>query len=564
MSIHRRKASHNRKESRGFVCVETDEIVISDEEIRRLRGHLTADAIGLLPRSIKLRQPRNYCYYVNPPKNTSPEKDRKGPFKEKQWTELGTSIRKRLVESESRIDDVQYVPSGTYQHSPYDYKYSTSYAVPSQTVKEEWASPLIRGRADWHPFQHYKRSLGGYDLPPVSYGHRFYAPDQDDFGMLHHVGVHTDPFWLFTLDGQEFGNYVPEKGLPELVLRDTEDGEFIPYPSDIAGLTEAALNSMLPRIRSELSGVNSLIELADFKHFPATLARMSEVVGKTLSGQFGHLRDLYKAYGTLGNIGKEVGGNFLQWKFFLAPFISDVQAVMRALQSTHNRVMRLLVGSEKEQHRHYSRVFKEFDSVDPTQFAGNVFHGPDITRVEVRRVVTSFPSEFHAEIEYTYRYSQFQVEFAQLLGLLDAFGINLNPATIWRAIPFSFIIDWVISVGLWLDRLKLRNMEPAINIRRYCWSVKRSRRIDCSISRYSANYPVNSAAYAPNYSTPLPTVSEVSYGRWTTLPDRTSISTSSLDSEEFRLGTALLLSRGRFRTRRDARNRITQVTKRKH
>lgn len=364
-----------------------------------MRGHLNADTIGLLPRSVKLKQPRNYCVYVNPPQKELPKEDRKGPFKTKTWVELGTSIRKRLVETKSRTDDVEYLPYGNYQGSPYDYKYTTSYAVPSQTVTEEWASPLLRGRSEWHPFQHYKRSLGGYVLPPYRYGHRFYAPDQNDIGLLHHTGVHTDPFWLFTLDGLEFGNYVPEKGLPELVLRDTDDGNFIPYPSGIAELTEAALNSMLPRIRSELSGVNSLIELADFKHFPATLARMSEVVGRSLSGQFGHLRDLYKAYGTLGNMGKEVGGNFLQWKFFLAPFISDVQAVMRALQSTHNRVMRLLVGSEKEQHRHYSRVFKEFDAVDPTQFGGTIFHGPDLTRIEVRRVVTSFPSLFHAEIE---------------------------------------------------------------------------------------------------------------------------------------------------------------------
>jgi hypothetical protein len=193
-----------------------------------------------------------------------------------------------------------------------------------------------------------------------------------------------------------------------------------------------------------------------------------------------------------------------------------------------------------------------------------VFHGPDLTRIEVRRIVSSFPSEFHAEIEYTYKYAQFQVEFAQLLGLLDAFGINLNPATIWRAIPFSFIVDWVINVGRWLDRLKLRNMEPAINIRRYCWSIKRSRRIDCTIGRFSANYSPNSSVFAPDHSIPLPSVSETSYGRWITLPDRTSIESSSLDSEEFTLGAALLLSRRRSRSRRDARNRITQVTNRRH
>jgi hypothetical protein len=564
MSIHRRKNSRKHKEGRGFVCVQTSETLISDEEIRRLTKSFDSSLIGQLPRARTLKQPRNYCVYVIPPPKTVPKKDRKGPFSTREWVELGTAVRKRLVESDGRIDDVLYEPYGSYQGSPYNYKYSTGYAVQSQTVTEEWASPILRGRQEWHPFQHYKRSLGGYAPPPYKYGHRFYAPDHDDIGNLFHSGIHTDPFWLFTLDGSEFGKYSPEKDLPELVLRETGDAEFIPYPSQIAGLTEAALNSMLPRIRAELSGVNSLIELTDFLHFPAALARMSNVIGKSLSGEFRHLRSLYNNYGTLGNMAKELGGNFLQWKFFIQPFISDVQSVMKALQGTHDRILRLLRASEKGQLRHYSRVFNEFDKVDPTVFAGTIFHGPDLTRIEVNRTVSMAPSEFHAEIDYTYSYSQFQVEFAQLLGLLDAFGVNLNPATIWRAIPFSFVVDWFVNVGRWLDRLKLRNMEPVINIRRYCWSIKRSRRIDCRISRFSANYPPSGAAFAPNLSTYLPSLYETSFGRWTTMPDRTSIESSSLDSEEFKLGTALLLSRRRVRSRSNARSRIAQVTNRRH
>lgn len=366
------------------------------------------------------------------------------------------------------------------------------------------------------------------------------------------------------MDGLNFGTYTPEKGLPEFVLRDTDDGDFIPYPSDIAGLTEQALNSLLPRIRAELSGVNSLIELKDFANLPHTLYRLTDTAGRVFTGQFAHLKSLYKQYGTLGNMAKEVGSHFLEWKFNLAPFIADVHSVMKALQVMHDRIIRLLQHSAKGQHRHYSRWFSEFEVPPERRYFGTVFHGPDIMLVSVNRQVHYEPSKFHAEIDYTYGYGRFQTEFAQLLGLLDAFGINLNPATIWRAIPFSFLVDWVVDVGRWFDRLKLRNMEPTLNIRRYLWSVTRSRRIDCQISRSSSNYPPNAYVFTPTGGIPLPTVTETSYGRWTTLPDRTSISSSKLDSEEFTLGVALALSMRRRQTRRNSRRRIAQVTNRKH
>jgi len=318
---------------------------------------------------------------------------------------------------------------------------------------------------------------------------------------------------------------------------------------------------MLPRVRAELSGINSLIELTDFYHLAGRLESLKRGVDFVFRDI--KWRDLIKNLLTPRSMSRALGSNYLSWKFFLDPFAADVQAVMHALGSIEKRIMRLLKESESVRLRHYAKVFNEFDPVEPIEYVGDVFHDPDIARVAVTRFVHYEPTKFHAEIQYTYRYAAFQVEFAQLLGLLDAFGINLNPATIWRAIPFSFVIDWVVNVGRWLDRLKLRNMEPTLNISRYLWSVSRARRIDCTISRSSANYPPRATAYVPFRGIPLPTVNESSYGRFTTMPDRTSIETSSLDSEEFRLGVALALVQGRRRTRSQSRLRLENAV-RKH
>lgn len=503
-----------------------------------------------------LKTPINYCYYVTPTLNETPKSDGpQGLFETKVFTAGDGSIRRRTIVRQGFVDAIRYGPIGTYQGAPYDYAYKQFKLAQPQTVVDEWATPLVKGRKEWHPFQHYKRAFADYQAIPYDYGHRFYGPDHDDIGNLYHKGQHSDPWWLFTIDGTDVGTYRPEKGLPALVLLDDPGSGFIPYPAQIAELTEAAMNSMLPYIRAELSGINSLIELRDFADLPHALNRMAQVSGRLLSGQWAHLRELYRDWGTLRNMSKEVGSNLLQWKFFLAPFISDVRAVMHSLETMHERIIAMLKSSEKVQRRHYGRKFKEYEDVDPMEFSGNVWNDPDNTHVVVRRLVLQEPSKFHAEIEYTFGYSSFQVEYAQLLGLLDAFGVNLNPATIWRAIPFSFIIDWVVSVGRWLDRLKLRNMAPTLNIHRYCWSIARERRIDCTITRSSANYPPNPSVYAPSGSTPLPPIVEKSYGRFLDVPDRASISTSKLDSQEFTLGVALTLSQMRRRNRRLARLR---------
>jgi len=538
MSIHRHKKRHDPVGS--WICINTENFGINKKKT-------------------------NYCVYVIQPPGQLKRKTSRDVFIPTAGLVAGTSIRRRILETRPSIRTVEYVLKDTYKPQDRHPTYSSNYVVQGQKILEEWASPLVKGdKKEWMPFQHYKRWLGKHIPYPYSYGHRFYAPDQDDFGGCQHVGTHTDEFWLYTLDGLNYGIYDPERGLPLFVVEPDQDGDFIPYPPDVSDLTENALNSMLPRIRAELSLVNSLIELTDFKHLPEQLYQISTAIGRFLTGSTSRIRAIYRRFGTLANMANAGGSSFLQWKFFLAPFISDVVAIMQSLEASHNRIIRLLKASAKVQHRHYTRAFKEFDDVPDLKRLAAVFHGPDIVSLRTSRRVIYEPTKFHAEIEYHYGYSDFQVEFAQLLGLLDQFGVNVNPATIWRAIPFSFVIDWVVNVGRWLDRLKLRNMDPTLNIHKYLWSVSRRREISCTIERSSANYPPNIGNYYPNGDTALPLVTETSFGRWITLPDRTTLTSGRLDSQEFTLGTALLLSRGRYRRRKRTRLRSATKSNRKH
>jgi hypothetical protein len=164
----------------------------------------------------------------------------------------------------------------------------------------------------------------------------------------------------------------------------------------------------------------------------------------------------------------------------------------------------------------------------------------------VREFIPDQYAEFHAQVEYNFWFTRFQTENAQWLGLLDALGVNLNPAIIWNAIPWTFVIDWVVDISRWLDQRKVLNLEPAVNISRYMWSWKFSRTVRL---RIAANSELSPEFQGYVY---LPDLVETIYRRDLQLPTYSQFLTGSgLSSKELSLGVALAITRRkRHQTRR--------------
>lgn len=51
-----------------------------------------------------------------------------------------------------------------------------------------------------------------------------------------------------------------------------------------------------------------------------------------------------------------------------------------------------------------------------------------------------------------------------LRALMDHMGIELNPRILWDKIPFSFVIDWIVDVGAFLDRFHHDALELPIQV----------------------------------------------------------------------------------------------------
>jgi hypothetical protein len=412
------------------------------------------------------------------------------------------------------------------------------------TTLLEYMTPNSNGsRKQWKDFEHYKAFRG---QPTVSPGAINYSVRTYEFEPRLYAGsVNSERFGVvgYTSNGavvHPFG----EPGLPILGLPEyysvRSDGGFVPPPDILEALKQKSLNTMMPSIKSELSVVNSIYELKDFESLPRTLKRIYSFFASFAKRGL-TLKKLLRSTGQTGS------DSYLQAQFNVLPLLSDIVGIHTALLSIEQKIRQLVNRAGTVQTRHFRWAWTEYDDINDSSSGHHVFqNGIEIpnawipyTGMLLERKVVNSPSIFHAEMQYNYYYTDGQLEHAQVLGFLDAIGANLNPTIIWNAIPWSFVVDWVIGVGRWLDTHKTLNMEPRLHIRRYLWSVTRER----SIYTTKRSFGLGPITASTGRSISLPAVTEKSYRRFNDLPSANSVKLSGLSLIEFSLGGALVISR---------------------
>jgi hypothetical protein len=343
------------------------------------------------------------------------------------------------------------------------------------------------------------------------------------------------------------------KSLPEFYSATGLGDLVIDPPEGLDDLIVQSLRLMLPHVRAELSLINSLIELKDF----VTLKHSINGIRKFFKGFYTQSKSA-----SLRQLTQSTADGYLQAKFNFIPLWSDIRGVHSALKKFMRRIGVHIASEGRPLVSHFKRELHEFVDPEiedssfnyPMYLLANLSDGRDAaggSRVRFSRSVEYQPSLFHAQVQYNANYSAFQLEHARGLVLLDQLGVNLNPAIIWNAIPWSFVVDWFFKVGEFLNRLAIGNMEPQINIMQYSWTIKRRRKI--VVSAYAETIP--SYPSSPNNGTAYftyPAVTEVAYRRQVGLPSASSFLTSGLSLTEFSLGAALVISRRRSPKRRSS------------
>jgi hypothetical protein len=418
-------------------------------------------------------------------------------------------------------------------------------ASPVVTLLERKSDDGAGNRSVWKPFQHFKSVFGASAQSCAATIHSESSgiyPTDHATGIAAHICVGYDR-WIGFNYSQPFGVIGRfQTDLPPFLTAES-DGSFVAPPANYDDLMQRGLASILPIVKADLSLPNFIYELKDFR---APIKKIAAVLrSPSFLGEAA--RAWRKTYSQLGRMTfkqllQGYAGHYLNLKFNILPLINDIAKIRSAMSRTESRINDFVTREGKPQNRHFAFSWSEFTNstasvTGATPGATSPFDG---TVCGASRSVTYEPSVFHMQIQYNYNYTAYQRENALLLSHLDALGLNYNPAIIWNALPWSFVVDWVLGVGRYLDQMKVTHMEPVINIRRALWSIKRSRTISVVKRTSPARAPLVSLT-----TVKLPDVRETAYRRSLFFPAASSIQSSGLNSTEFSLGAALVIARRR-------------------
>lgn len=243
------------------------------------------------------------------------------------------------------------------------------------------------------------------------YSRCWYSPNEDTFRTSCWKGIHE-----------------PEYPVDPIVLDVTES------------MRKRAWDAFYPDINNGLQLAVSIYEFRDFSRMLKT--------AKTLKKAFSGLRKAKLP----ANLGKLLSDSFLSYSFGVKPMLSDLEGLARDVLDMRATVNKFINNGKKAQPYHYRE-----ELVNQTT---HVLHGNgEITR---RSIV-----EYFATIKLSYEYEvppNWEV-------LLRIGGLRVTPSTVWNAIPWTFVVDWLISITDFLEQFD-RDPHVVVKVHDYCDTIK--------------------------------------------------------------------------------------------
>jgi hypothetical protein len=334
-------------------------------------------------------------------------------------------------------------------------------------------------------------------------------------------------------------------GLPALYVEPSPGTYYVNVPESVFSLSGIALQDMLPQIRPDLSILNDILELKDFKSLPRTFSRSLPTVTALTNRVISKVGPLWRhsKWLTLRELLRTGSDAYLQMQFNILPLYRDIQAIRRSILTINSRVQNLRERSGSPQ-KHF---FKRFlDDIYTDEHSSTFYGVPQSTTIRtisnIRRDVVYSDRVFTGALRFNYTLDEGDGEFTLTKAFLDSLGVRLDASIIWNAIPWSFVVDWFIGIGQWLKRNASRpNLQPVTVITGLTFSLKVTRKVSVSL------FPIGDATngWPATSGGTIFESSESAYSRWLGESGDVNrgIESSGLNLKEFSLASALLLSR---------------------
>lgn len=270
-------------------------------------------------------------------------------------------------------------------------------------TSEETMEDMVGSVTEWHPVSHVKSKYFG-GTPP-----NYVIPPDPEFG-----GGST-----YVYSGTYCYTWGVDLPQPEI-------------PPGLAGMiSRKALENATRQVPMKVSIANFLLELKNPKEL---LPRVSEFISRKTPS------DLY-----------------LWWKFGAEPFVRDLKALMTVWADTRKRLDHLKKVNHRTVTIHYKHgniTMMEPQDVEELNEAfalWSMFYDPVYPQLSLR--MDKFEGSVDVQMQVTYDLQGLDGPWAFWDSLASSLGLNNPAGIVWEAIPFSFVVDWIVPVGDFIENL---------------------------------------------------------------------------------------------------------------
>jgi hypothetical protein len=238
---------------------------------------------------------------------------------------------------------------------------------------------------------------------------------------------------------------------------------------------QGVLDAMLPRLDP---AIDMVVWVAEF----------DEVIGLlmkpwTIWKKIKNRKKLKKT-----SLADKFSNQWLERNFAVKPTVADTINLVKAVMSWAEKLEALKKGAGLDKlHAARGGFTENIDLVDRMMW-DQVSCGCD-KPFKLNLVETRHKLRGGVTVLYSYELpNAFDPFWEKYSAFLQAIGGSISAKTVWDLIPFSFVVDWIIDVGGWLDQFKFEAFPVNVVIRDMCLSLKEDRAYGMKIWGCYTNY----------------------------------------------------------------------------
>lgn len=208
-----------------------------------------------------------------------------------------------------------------------------------------------------------------------------------------------------------------------------------------------AYHTMLPRFEGDISMINFIFEMKDFRDISTKIGRL---VPRLLSDP--------TLVGSMSRASKRLAEVHLLKNFAIDPLIDDTASIIQQAQNLVMDVQSQFADSGiNNESRHFTRQLNQSQSTE-LQSTLATYTGIHFG--------TKYEQTFTATMEGNYGYTM----RSDIEAFIQYWGLAPTAEAVWNAIPFSFLVDYIFGIGHSLNVMR-HDKNVKYNISQYCESI---------------------------------------------------------------------------------------------